>query len=120
MPLIDDTIKDIYKNVFNLDYNNSILKKDNIIISRNEESIIEFLGLCYRKYSKGFKSIKLFFDFIQESPYFNIEYITNKDILLLNEMYSSKRKFNYKAYFDNHENILSNIKRFFKRFECSS
>jgi len=115
--MIDNTISDIYSSVFGITYRNKKIMFDNKIISTNIEAIIEFLGLCYKEYLKGFSNVRQFYNFIKKSHYFNIDYIKDKNLKTLSKTDNHLKRFDYQRYFDNRFIMIKKVKRFFKKYE---
>jgi hypothetical protein len=99
--MVDKFLKDIYKGIlfFDFDERNKTLKYKNNILSTNIDAIIEFLGLCHRRYKNGFKDINSIYEYIKGSHFFNIDIINDKKF---KEYYKNKPKkiqYNYKIYY---------------------
>lgn len=95
--MLDLFLIEIYK-VLYLDLKNFELKFENKIISKNKKAIINFLGLCYTQYQKGFKSNIEIFEYIKGSHFFNIEYFNNKQLKEYHNFFSKRNQYDYKFY----------------------
>lgn len=92
--MLEILIKELYKNLFNIDYVNDCLYYNNELLSNNQNAIIIFLGLCNNEY-KTLSETKPIFEYIKGSHYFNIKLFKNKKFIEYVTKYPPKKEFEY-------------------------
>jgi len=76
-----------------------------VFISRDQKKILEFLGLSYDTYIKGFDELVEIFEFITASKYFNYEYVLLENLNKINRDRDKKRQ-TYQSFLDYIEDYI--------------
>ena len=70
----------------------SDMNAHNIVISRDNEKIFEFLGYDYNRFKKGFDSLENIFEFIIFSKYFDVDSFRMENLTRIDRKRNQKRE----------------------------
>ena len=113
--MIDNYISILYKKIFNADLKNNKLYLESVLISNSKYKILEFLGLCYREYKKGFKKQLDIYEYIKGSHYFNNDlFFDDANFRSHLNIYPKQRNFEWEKY--DPVKLKNNLIKFFNYF----